>query len=107
MVVHFDPSRGLLLACDASPYGVGAEPSQVMEDGMDHPVGFASITLTGVETRYSQLDRESLAVIFGVKHLHQYLYGRHFSIRTDHKPLLGLLNEFKPVPLMASPRVLR
>ena len=54
---------------------------------------------------YSQLDKEGLAVIFGVKKFHQYVYGRQFTIVTEHKPLLGLLGEKKAIPQMASPRV--
>ena len=44
-------------------------------------------------------------VIFGVKKFHIYLYGRVFQIHTDHKPLLGLFNEKRAIPAMASPRV--
>ncbi len=78
-----------------------------MDDGLEHPIGFASRTLTPAESRYSQLDKEALAIIVGVKHFHQYIYGRKFTCVTDHKPLLGLLHETKAVPQMASPRVLR
>ncbi|XP_022595499.1 uncharacterized protein K02A2.6-like, partial [Seriola dumerili] len=55
----------------------------------------------------SQLDKEGLAVIFGIKRFHKYLYGRNFTIVTDHKPLISLFNETKPVPQMVSPRVQR
>lgn len=59
------------------------------------------------EKKYSQLDKEGLAVIFGIKRFHNYLYGRNFTIVTDHKPLISLFSETKPVPQMVSPRVQR
>ncbi|XP_064470207.1 uncharacterized protein K02A2.6-like [Ornithodoros turicata] len=59
------------------------------------------------ECNYSQLDKEALAVIFGVLRFHQYLWGHSFQIVTDHKPLLGLLAHDKPVPNSCSSRLLR
>lgn len=59
------------------------------------------------EKNYSQLDKEGLAVIFGIKRFHKYIYGRKFTIVTDHKPLLSLFSEMKAVPQMASLRIQR
>ena len=78
-----------------------------MSDGSEKPIGFTSRTLNQAERGYSQLDKEGLAIVFGVKRFHQYLYGRKFEIVTDHKPLLGLFGENKAIPHMASPRVVR
>ena len=58
-----------------------------MPDGNERPVGFASRTLNKAKQNYSHLDKEALAIIFGVKKYHQYLFGRQFEIKTDHKPL--------------------
>ena len=107
VLVHFDPELPTILSVDASPYGLGAVLAHQMPDGSERPVAFASRTLAVAERRYAQVDREALAVVFGTKKFHMYLFGRHFTIVTDHKPVLGLLNATRATPAVCSPRVLR
>ena len=102
LLVHYDTQKPLVLACDASPYGVGAVLSYVMGDGSDKPIGYVSRTLSPAEKGYSQFDKEALSIVFGVTKFHSYVYGRLFTIFTNHRPLMYLLGEHKAIPVMAS-----
>ena len=90
-LTHFDSSLEITLACDASAYGLGAVLSHKMLDRSERPIGYASRTLNQAERNYSQLEKEGLACIFGIKRFHDYLFGRSFDLVIDHNPLLGLI----------------
>ena len=105
LLVHFDPQLKLILACDASAYGVGAVLAHKMPDGTEQPIGYASRTLSESEKNYSQLEKEALACVFGVRRFHSYLFGHHFELFTDHQPLLVLLNEHQSTSPQASAHV--
>ena len=106
-LTHFDSSLKLTLACDASAYGLGSVLSHKMPDGSERPIAYLSRMLSVAERNYSQLEKEGLACIFGIKKFHNYLFGRSFELVTDHKPLLGLLKEDRATSQQASSRIKR
>ena len=107
VLTHYTPTLPIQLAGDTSAYGLGAVIAYVFPDGSEHPVAFASCTLTSSEKNYSQVEKEALSLIFGVKRFHAYLYGRHFTLVTDHKPLTTILSPGKGIPPLAAARLQR
>ena len=105
LLVHFNPALDLIPMCDASSYGVGAVLAHRMRDGSERPLGYALRLLTAAHRNYSQIEKETLALVFGVQHFHSYLSGHHFELVTDHQPLLALLHEYRPTSTQASARI--
>ena len=95
------------LYCDASSNGLGACLVHVMADQSERPVAYASRTLTTPEKNYAQVEREALAIIFAVRRLHQYLYGRMFILVTDYCPLCTIFGEKHGIPPLAAARMQR
>lgn len=107
VLVQYSERLPLVLACDASPYGVGVILSHKLPNGSEPPIAFFSRTLSSAERNYSQLDKEALAIVASMKRFHEYIYGRHFDLITDHKPFLGLPAGDRQTPQVLSPRMSR
>ena len=105
LLVHYDLNRTLRLACDASSYGLGAVLSHVMEDSQERQIAYVSSTLRSTEKNYAQIEWEALSIIFGVKKFYQFLYGRKFTLVTDHQPLLTILGPKATIPPLAAARM--
>lgn len=107
VLVHCYIEKTVKITVDASPYGLGAFLAHTYEDGSERPVAYASRTLSPAEKHYSQLDKEALAIIFGIRKFHQYMYGRHFVLETDYKPLVHIFGSRKGLPQIAASRLQR
>lgn len=83
---YFDDEDRTQLVADASPVGLGAVLIQVNDQG-PRIIAYASKSLSDVEKRYAQIEKEALALVWAVERFHYYLYGRTFELITDHKPL--------------------
>nr|CAH7737392.1 unnamed protein product [Callosobruchus chinensis] len=89
---YFDPERRTRLIADASPVALGAVLLQFTSE-TPKVISFASKSLSDVERRYSQTEKESLALVWAVERFYFYLAGLEFELVTDHKPLEAI---FKP-----------
>lgn len=83
---YFDKDAKTLIIADASPVGLGAILIQEQQ-GRKRVISYASKSLSAVERRYSQTEKEALAVVWACERFHVYLYGIEFTLYTDHKPL--------------------
>ena len=98
MLVYFDPDKELVLQVDSSKEGLGAA---LLQDGK--PIEYASRALTSAERNWAQIEKETLAVVFGLERFDQYAYGRRIVIENDHKPLASILKK----PLSQAPKRLQ
>ena len=107
VLAHYSPKLEVQLAVDASPVGLGAVISHITEDGTERPIAYASRSLTKAEKNYSVIEKEALAIIFGIRKFQQYLYGRKFTLLTDHQPLTLLFGPKRGIPPIAASRLQR
>ncbi|XP_071837501.1 uncharacterized protein [Apostichopus japonicus] len=86
MLGYFDPNAKTKVITDASPVGLGGILVQI-QAGQPHIIAYASRSLSDVEKRYSQTEKEALGIVWACERFHIYLYGISFELLTDHKPL--------------------
>lgn len=91
--------KPFILTTNASNLAIGAVLSQG-KIGEDLPIAYASRSLQKAEINYSTTDKELLAIVFAVKHFRPYLYGRKFTLATNHSPLIWINNIKDPTSRM-------
>ena len=91
---YYNLKEEVFLQCDASQSGLEAALMQ------GQPVAYASRVLSPAGTRYAQIEKELLAIVFGCDHFEAYVYGRDIvHVETDHKPLEStMLKPFNSAP---------
>ena len=91
---YFDPHKELTIIVDASPVRLGGILTQD-----NYVLSNASRSLTEVESRYRQTEREALAVVRACQHFNMYTNGGHnFTVITDHKPLENIWKKTNRTP---------
>ncbi|PIK48383.1 hypothetical protein BSL78_14743 [Apostichopus japonicus] len=96
---YFDIDKPVKISVDASQKGLGAVLLQE-----EHPVAYASRSLTPTQQGYAQIEKEMLAIVYGCEKFHQYIYGKEVLVESDHKPLEAIVR--KPL-VSAPPRIQR
>lgn len=89
----FEEGNEFILTVDASDIGCGCVLSQSADD---LPITFISRTFKGAEKNKPAIEKELLAVHFAITSLRPYIYGRKFTVRSDHKPLIYLYSLKNP-----------
>lgn len=98
VLAFFDSNKPLVIQCDASDKGLGAA---LLQD--DKPIAYASRALRDAETRYAQIEKELLAIVWSLERFDQYTFGKFTTVHSDHKPLETLLDK----PMSKAPRRLQ
>ena len=106
-LTHFQPEQELFVVSDASSYGIGEVLFHRFSDGLEKSIIHASKSLTQAELNYSQIEREALSIIIAVKKFHQFLWGREFTLLTDHQPLVAIFGSKKGILVLAASRLQR
>jgi hypothetical protein len=78
-----------------------------MGDNTERPIAYSSRSLTKTEKHYSQRDKEALALVWGVKKFHTYIFTRHFTLRIGHKPLTAIFSPTKAISATTAARIQR
>ncbi|EFP03733.1 hypothetical protein CRE_01522 [Caenorhabditis remanei] len=107
MLSHFKEDWKIVIAADASQYGIGGVLSHINPEGQEVPIAHFARSLTETEKRYSQIEKEGLALVYTVKKCHKFVFGRKFSLQTDHKPLLAIFGDNKDLPVHSQNRLVR
>ncbi|GFY31616.1 uncharacterized protein K02A2.6 [Trichonephila clavipes] len=105
--VYLSTYDSSLPTSDASPVSIGCVLSHVYPDGSERPIAFASRTLSGSERKYSQIDKETLAIAWPVKKFYLYLKCTRFTLITDRKLLVAIFGSKRGLPVLTATRLMQ
>ena len=96
---YFDTTKRSMVIVDTSPVGISAILAQRQKVSQQYKmIAYASRSLTLSNKRYSQTDKEGLALVWEVEHYRSFLLGAEFDIITDHKALEAIYNNPRSKP---------
>jgi len=107
VLAHCDPKKEIILACDASDYGLSAIISHRYKNGVEKPIAYASKKIPKTKLKRAIIDKEAMAIVFGFKRFYQYIFGKEITLRTDNKALEFILGPRKGIPITADNRLQR
>ncbi|XP_055708916.1 uncharacterized protein K02A2.6-like [Phlebotomus papatasi] len=107
LLTHYDPNLPIVVASDASSYAIGSVAYHQYPNGTQKAFYHASRRLTETEQRYSQIEKEGLGIVYALKKFHRFIYGRRFTLLTDHKPLVSIFGSKKGIPVHTANRLQR
>ena len=107
LLTHLNQSLDIVVVSDASDYDAGAVISHIFPDSSSKAIAHASRSLTSAERNYGQIEEEALTIIYAIKRSHKMVYGRHFTLVTDHKPLISIFGSKKGIPMYTANRLQR
>ena len=98
VLAYYKPGKPLAVQCDSSQAGLGAALMQGV-----HPIAYPTRALTGTDTRYAQMEKEMLAIVFAVENFNDYTFGNKTVVFSDYKPLESIFKK----PLHRAPKRLQ
>ncbi|CAL8136112.1 unnamed protein product [Orchesella dallaii] len=109
-LVHFDPQLPIGISCDASSKGLGCvlfHRVMINNKPVEKAIAYGSRIMSTTEQNYSQIEKEGLSIMFGLKKFYKFLCGRRFTLITDHKPLLAIFGSKSHLQSYAAARLHR
>lgn len=107
VLAHYDANEQIVLACDASQYGLSAILSHRYKDGTERPIAYTSHTIPKKELSRTILYKKAMAIVFWFKRFRDFVFSKEIILRTDNQSLKLILGPRKGIPQTADNRFQR